>query len=188
MPKSFFKRSKKDAIAKPNKNQVQTEMTSGVTQNVDPYSGPTAPDYNQTLREVSRFFLAIAGVFLWMDAPNIAIYCTIASIVLLHCGTSFSIKNWILRAIAWSSLVTCCIACLLQNALRFVDKERTYIIHEVTRLSLYGIDTCWSVLLFIVFGLSFLSKFSVVEKRTKINFLKMNYERNQTYTLDKIIN
>ena len=126
MPKLFLKRSRKDTMSNTNKNHVQTEVTSGVTQNVDPDTGPTAPDFNQTLREESRFLIAAVGAFLWLGHPFPALCCTIASIVLLHQGTSLSVKNWKWRFVAWGSLVACGMACFLQSSLSLVDEEKAY--------------------------------------------------------------
>ena len=139
-------------------------MTTGVTQKVDPDTGPTAPDYNQTLRKESRFLIAAVGAFLWMGHPVTALCCTIASIVLLHQGTSLSVKNWKWRLVAWGSLPACGMACFLQSSLSLVDEEKAYIIHLLMRLTLFGIETCWSFLLWIIIGLAFLSK---VQEPTK---------------------
>ena len=125
---------------------------------VNPDTGPTAPGFNQHLREGSRFLIAAVGVFLWMGQPFIALVLTIATIVMLHHGTSYSIKNWKWRFVAWGSLPACGIACFLQSSLGLVDEERAYILHLLMRLTLLGIETCWSVLLWIVIGLAFLSK------------------------------
>ena len=164
IPKSFLKRPKKDKKANPNQNHVQTEVTSGVTQNVDPDTGPTAPDYNQTLRKESRFLIAAVGAFLWLGHPVVALCCTIASIVLLHQGTSLSVRNWKWRFVAWGSLVACGLACFLQNSLSLVDEEKAYKMHLQMRLTLLWIETCWSILLWIIIGLAFLSK---VQEPTK---------------------
>ena len=137
---------------------VQTEMTPGATQNVDPDTGPTAPDYNQTSKENSRFFIALVGAFLWLGHPLAALCCTVVSILLLQEETSLSVKDWKWRFVAWGSLPVCGLACFLQNSLSLVDEEKAYIIHLLMRLTLNGIKTYGSFLLWIIIGLAFLSK------------------------------
>ena len=137
----------RNTIVNPDNNRV-----------VNPDTGPTAPGYNRGLREGSRFLIAAVGAFLWMGHPVTALCCTIASIVLLHQGTSLSVKNWKWRFVAWGSLPACGMACFLQNSLSLVDEEKAYIIHLLMRLTLDGIKTYGSFLLWIIIGLAFLSK------------------------------
>ena len=141
-----------------SRNTGKTVVSPEKNRIVNPDTGPTAPGFNQGLREGSRYLIAAVGIFLWMDQPVAALSCTIASIVMLHHGTSYSLKNWKWRFVAWGSLPACGIACFLQSSLGLVDEERAYILHLLMRLTLLGIETCWSVLLWIVIGLAFLSK------------------------------
>ena len=139
-------------------NRRNTQVADRENRVANPDTGPTAPGYNRSLREVSRILIAAVGVFLWLDHPKTALCATLASIVALHYGTSFSIKNWKWRFVAWGSLPACGIACFIHSSLGLVDEEKAYTIHLLMRLALYGIETCWSVLLWIVIGLAFLSK------------------------------
>ena len=144
-----------------NRNTIANSERNRV---VNPDTGPTAPGYNRGLREGSRFLLAAVGAFLWMNHPVTALCCTLGSIVMLHHGTAYSVKNLKWRAVAWGSLPACGVASFLHSSLSLVDEEKAYAIHLLMRLTLYGIETCWSALLWIIIGLSFLSKF---EEQTK---------------------
>ena len=58
-----------------NRRSVQVSPSESGT--VNPDTGPTAPGYNQSLREVSRILIAVVGVFLWLDHPKTAFYCEV---------------------------------------------------------------------------------------------------------------
>ena len=128
-----------NAVANPDKNRI-----------VNPDTGPTAPGYNRGLREGSRLLIAAVGAFLWMGHPVTALCCTIASIVLLHQGTSLSVKNWKWRFVAWGSLPACGMACFLQSSLSLVDEEKAYETHLQMRLTLLWIESFGSFLLWII--------------------------------------
>ena len=116
------------------RNAQVSPRESGV---VNPDTGPTAPGYNQSLREVSRILIAIVGVLLWLDHPKTALCATLGSIIMLHYGTSFSVKNWKWRFVAWGSLPECGIACFIHSSLSLVDEEKAYTIHLLMQLTLY---------------------------------------------------
>ena len=135
---------------------------------INPDTGRTPPGYNQSLRHESRIVLALVGVFLWLNYAILALCCAIFAVILLHLGTSYSYKNWKWRLVAWGNLLACGTACYLQSSISLVDEEKAYNVHLKMQLVLYGIETFWSVFLWIIIGITFLER-TKAEKATKMN-------------------
>ena len=146
----------------------RSETGIDVNADINPDTGHTPPGYNQGLRHESRIVLAVVGILLWLNYAVSALCCAIFAVILLHLGTSYSYKNWKWRFVAWGNLLVCGTACYLQSSINFVDEEKAYNVHLKMQLALYGIETFWSVFLWIIIGITFLER-TKAEKATKIN-------------------